>query len=114
MLPSVPNMTRASRCGDATYLFSNFRQFHVVEYSEDYPEQIAPPVLFVSVAVSLHYLKHDGETPVTVQGNSCRELYTAVRSCYILYAYAPHGFCHSIHFMFLIMTFEEPQDYSNY
>lgn len=34
-------------------------QFHIVKDSENNSEQVLPPVLLVSVAVRLHYLKHD-------------------------------------------------------
>lgn len=38
-------------------------QLHVVEDAKDDPEQVVPPVLLESVAVALHNLEHDCETP---------------------------------------------------
>lgn len=38
-------------------------ELHVVEDAEDDPEEVVPPVLLEGLTVTLHDLKHDGQTP---------------------------------------------------
>lgn len=42
-----------------SYLCLLLWQFHIVKDSENNSKQVLPPVLLVSVAICLHYLKHD-------------------------------------------------------
>jgi hypothetical protein len=39
------------------------REFHVVKNSKHDSEQVLPPVLCKGVAIALHNLKHDRESP---------------------------------------------------
>lgn len=39
------------------------REFHIVKNPEHDSEQVLPPVLFKGVAVALHDLEHDRESP---------------------------------------------------
>lgn len=49
----------------ATHFSLLLRELHVVEYSKDDAKEIMPPVLLKGVSVTLHDLKHDGQTPET-------------------------------------------------
>lgn len=48
-------------------------KLHVVEDAEDDPEEVVPPVLLKGVSVTLHDLKHDGETSVRTKKVKTRQ-----------------------------------------
>ena len=50
-------------CGLTADLCLLLRELHVVEDSEDDPEEVVPPVLLKGVAVALHDLKHHRQAP---------------------------------------------------